>query len=135
MTGLVLKLKPNEKVLVNGVLLQNGDRAARIRVRTSDVSILRSRDAISPHEANTPLTRLYYIAQLAMAGQAEPQEAVRQVTDGIDQLSEIFTGHSAQDLDRARSAASEEKFFLVMRALRKLFPIEKAMLARSGSAP
>ncbi|NOX83316.1 MAG: flagellar biosynthesis repressor FlbT [Alphaproteobacteria bacterium] len=135
MTGLVLKLKPNEKVLVNGVLLQNGDRAARIRVRSSNVSILRSRDAISPQDANTPLTRIYYIAQLALAGQAKPDEAMRQVRDGIDQLSKIFTGHSAQELARARSAAGEEKFFLVMRALKRLFPIEKAMLARREGAP
>ena len=49
MTGLVIKLKPNEKVLVNGVILQNGDRAARIRVRSENVSILRARDAISTH--------------------------------------------------------------------------------------
>ena len=59
MTGLVIKLKPNEKVLVNGVILQNGDRAARIRVRSENVSILRARDAISKEDANTPLKRVY----------------------------------------------------------------------------
>ncbi len=134
MTGLVLKLKPNEKVLVNGVLLQNGDRAARIRVRSSDVSILRSRDAISPIDADTPLKRIYYIAQLATAGQAEPSEAINQIRTGIDQLADIFAGHSAQELTHARNAAEAEKFFVVMRTVKKLFPIERAMLERHSGA-
>ena len=128
MTGLVLKLKPNEKVLVNGILLQNGSRAARIRVRTGDVSILRSRDAITQDEANTPLKRLYYIAQLALAGEADASEAAQQINDGIDQLEDVFSKMSVDELTRARKAAKAGKFFIVMRAVKKLFPVEQTLL-------
>ena len=131
MTGLVIKLKPNEKVLVNGVILQNGDRAASIRVRTSDVSILRARDAMQKEDANTPLKRIYYIAQLAMAGEAETELAAQQVLQGLEPLKAIFGGEASGELERAADAAKDQKFFVVMRAMKKLFPLEEALLHRS----
>ena len=98
MTGLVIKLKPNEKVLVNGVVLQNGDKAARIRVRSSDVSILRARDAMLKEDADTPLKRVYYIAQLAMAGEADPHLASEQILEGLKPLKSIFFGEAGEDI-------------------------------------
>ena len=131
MTGLVLKLKPNEKVLINGVLLQNGDRAARLRVRTSDVSILRARDAIPKEEANTPLKRVYYIAQLAIAGEADADQAVGELLQGLSALKGVFPGDAGEDVLRAIEAAREQKFFVVMRVVKKHFEFERALLERS----
>jgi len=131
MTGLVLKLKPNEKVLINGVVLQNGDRSAKIRVRTKDVSILRASDVIQQDAANTPLKRVYYIAQLALAGDADPTQAQQQINTGIEQVRSIFAGEAADELDRALEAADEQKFFVVMRAIKKLFTLEDALLQKS----
>lgn len=131
MTGLVIKLKPNEKVLVNGVLLQNGDRAARIRVRSSNVSILRARDAIPKEEANTPLKRVYYVAQLALAGEADPDQAVSELIQGLSALKGVFPGDAGEDVLRALEAAQEKKFFVVMRALKRHFEFEEALLKRA----
>lgn len=135
MTGLVIKLKPNEKVLVNGVILQNGDRAASIRVRSNDVAILRARDAIQKEEANTPLKRIYYIAQLAMAGEADAETAAKEILQGVEPLKSIFAGEEAlRELERAEAAANERKFFVAMRAVKKLFPLEEALLNRAPPA-
>ncbi|MEX6634708.1 flagellar biosynthesis repressor FlbT [Hyphococcus lacteus] len=132
MTGLVIKLKPNEKVLINGVVLQNGDRAASIRVRTDDVAILRARDAITKEDAVTPLTRIYYIAQLAMAGEADPRKANREICEGIEALKTIFSGEVALDLIRAEEASKAHKFFVVMRAVKKHFELEQTLLNRAS---
>lgn len=134
MTGLVIKLKPNEKVLVNGVILQNGDRAARIRVRSADVSILRARDAMLKEDANTPLKRVYYVAQLAMAGEADSELAVREILEGLQPLKSIFFGEAGEDIVRAIDAAREGKFFVVMRAVKRQFAFEKALLERASAA-
>lgn len=131
MTGLVIKLKPNEKVLVNGVMLQNGDRATRLRVRSSDVSILRARDAITKDDANTPLKRVYYIAQLALAGEADSAQAVEEILQGLSPLRSIFPGEAGEDVDRAIAAAGEGKFFVVMRAVKRHFEFEQALLERT----
>ncbi len=128
MTGLVLKLKPHEKVLLNGVVVQNGDRAAKLRIRTQNVSILRTRDALQPEEANTPLKRIYYVAQLALAGEADEDEARSQITQGLDQVAPIFRGEAREQIDRARQGIDEGKFFVVMRAMKSLFAMEAALL-------
>ena len=79
MTGLVLKLGPRERVMINGVVMENGDRRTRLNVLTPDANVLRLRDAIHPDEANTPVRRVCYIAQLVLAGEADPEEARRQL--------------------------------------------------------
>ena len=44
MSGLVLKLAPNERVLINGAVIENGDRRSKIAIRTPNANVLR-RDA------------------------------------------------------------------------------------------
>ncbi len=62
MTGLVLKLGPHERVMINGVVMENGDRRARLNILTPEANVLRLRDAIHPSEANTPVRRVVYVA-------------------------------------------------------------------------
>ncbi|MEM6943362.1 MAG: flagellar biosynthesis repressor FlbT, partial [Pseudomonadota bacterium] len=72
MPGLILKLRAHEQILVNGVVMQNGERNTRLIIKTPDAKILRLRDAIHPDEVDTPVKRVCYVAQLAVAGEAEP---------------------------------------------------------------
>ena len=37
MSGLVLKLGPRERIMINGVVMENGDRRARLNIVTPDV--------------------------------------------------------------------------------------------------
>ena len=58
MTGLVLKLGPRERIMINGVVMENGDRRARLNVITPEANVLRLRDAIHPDDAKTPVRRV-----------------------------------------------------------------------------
>jgi flagellar protein FlbT len=134
-TGLVLKLAPGERVLVNGAVLENGDRRARLTLITPNAHVLRLRDAIHPEEVDTPVKRVAYIAQLAVAGEAEAEEARRQIMIGIDQLSDVFTDQPSVDLlDLAASSALGGRFYPALRALRGLLPREAALLAAAHPA-
>lgn len=129
MPGLILKLRAHEQILVNGVVMQNGDRSARLIVKTPDARILRLRDAIHPDEVDTPVKRVCYIAQLAVAGEAEEQEAARQLRRGIAQLRDALVGMEGSDcLDEAQEALRGRNFYGAMRALRRLLPVEAALL-------
>ena len=75
MTGLVLKLAPKERVLINGAVIENGDKRSRLAIMTPNVHILRLRDAIHPEAVNTPVRRVCYVAQLALTGDADATEA------------------------------------------------------------
>jgi flagellar protein FlbT len=129
MSGLVLKLGPGERIMVNGVVLENGDRRARLNILTLDANVLRLRDAIHPDEVNTPVRRVCYIAQLVLAGEADPEEGRRQLNRGIEQLSQVFTdADSRAHLAAATDATSERRFYQAMRALRCLMPREARLL-------
>ncbi len=129
MTGLVLKLGPRERVMINGVVMENGDRRTRINILTPDANVLRLRDAIHPAEANTPVRRVCYVAQLVLAGEADPEEGRRQLLRGIEQLSQVFTdADSRSHLATATAAVTEGRFYQAMRALRNLLPRETRLL-------
>ncbi|MDX1785872.1 MAG: flagellar biosynthesis repressor FlbT, partial [Roseovarius sp.] len=75
MSGLVLKLGPKERVLINSAVVENGERRARLSIVTPDANILRLRDAIHPDAANTPVRRVCYAAQLVLSGDSNPEDA------------------------------------------------------------
>ena len=68
MSGLVLKLGPKERVLINGAVIENGDRRSRLAIMTPDAKILRLRDAIHPEDAKTPVRRALFAVQLVLSG-------------------------------------------------------------------
>ena len=133
MSGLVLKLKPRERFMVNGVVLQNGDRRSNIVVVTPDVNVLRLKDAIHPEEVKTPVTRVCYIAQLVLAGEADPQTAKHQILTGIEQLSQVFSDpDSRTHLARATDETHQERYYHVLKALRALLPREQRLLTMAS---
>lgn len=123
MGGLILKLRPHEELMINGVLVENGERNTRLRVKTEGAHILRLRDALKPEEATTPLKRAYYIAQLAVSGQLSNAEAAAILKEAIaDSLD--FVGDT--DLNEC---VDRHDFYSVMRCLRGL-----ALADRKGAA-
>ena len=130
MSGLVLKLGPHERVVINGAVIENGDRRTRLAVMTPNAHILRLRDAIHPDQANTPVRRICYIAQLLLTGDADPDEAAQQIQRGIDQLVQVLIDpESRQLLSQATKALAAGQHYQALKALRGLLPIEERLLA------
>lgn len=129
MTGLVLKLGPRERVLINGAVIENGERRSRLSIVTPNANILRLRDAIHPEEVNTPVRRVCYIAQLVLSGDADPKEARLQLLRGIEQLSQVLRDpDSRSQLDCATEAVVDGQYYQALKALRDLLPREERLL-------
>ncbi len=130
MTGLILKLAPHERVLINGAVIENGDRRTRFSIVSPNANILRLRDAIHPGDIRTPVRRVCYIAQLVLSGDSDPDEIRPQLLRGIEQLSQVLTDRDSRlQLDRATEAALAGDYYPVLRALRSLLPREERLLA------
>lgn len=130
MSGLVLKLGPKERVLVNGAVIENGDRRSRLSILTPNANILRLRDAIRPDEVNTPVRRVCYIAQLILSGDATEEEGSRQLLRGIEQLSQVLDDpDSRTQLGDATDAVGSNDFYRALKRLRALLPREERLLA------
>ncbi|MBD3801848.1 MAG: flagellar biosynthesis repressor FlbT [Thioclava sp.] len=134
MTGLVLKLAPKERVLINGAVIENGERRSRLAIMTPNASILRLRDAIHPGEVNTPVRRVCYIAQLVLSGDADREEAKMQLLRGIEQLSQVLTDYDSRtQLNAATLAVIDNQHYQALKALRSLLPREERLLAARPS--
>lgn len=130
MSGLVLKLAPKERVLINGAVIENGDRRSRLAVMTPNANILRLRDAIRPDSANTPVRRVCYIIQLVLSGDADPREATHQILRGVEQLSQVFLDPDSRAiLSETTSAITGAQFYPALKALRLLLPREERLFA------
>lgn len=130
MTGLVLKLAPHERVLINGAVIENGDKRARLSIMTPNANILRLRDAIHPGEVTTPVRRVCYIAQLVLSGDTESQAARMQLLRGIEQLSQVLTDHDSRShLTAATAAVLEDAHYQALKSLRALLPREARLMA------
>ncbi len=130
MTGLVLKLGPKERVLVNGAVIENGDRRGRLNILTPNANILRLRDAIHPEDANTPVRRVCYVLQLILSGDAEFEEAKHQALRGIEQLSQVLVDDDSKTLlNTATERLNQESVYPALKALRGLLPREDRLLA------
>lgn len=129
MTGLILKLAPHERVLINGAVIENGDRRSRFSIVTRNANILRLRDAIHPENASSPVSRVCYIAQLVLSGDAEPKDAEPQLLRGIEQLSQVFTDADSRELlTKASQAVLAGDHYPAMRHLRALLPREQRLM-------
>lgn len=130
MSGLVLKLAPKERVLVNGAVIENGDKRSRLAVLTPNAHILRLRDAIHPEQVTTPVRRVCYIAQLVLSGDVEADDARHQLLRGIEQLSRaLFDTDSRAQLTAATEAILGGQYYQALKALRMLLPREARLLA------
>ena len=134
MTGLVLKLGPHERVLINGAVIENGDRRSRLAIMTPGAHILRLRDAIHPEEVTTPVRRVCYIVQLVLSGDAVPDDTRLQLLRGIEQLSQVLTDHDSRALlSQATAAVLENQHYQALKALRSLLPREERLMAACPS--
>lgn len=130
MSGLVLKLAPNERILINGAVIENGERRSKLSIKTPNVNVLRLKDAIHPSDANTPVARACYIAQLTLSGDAEPDEGRRQLILAIEQLSQVFDDRDSRSLlAEASTHAIEGAIYPALRKLRELLPRQARLLA------
>jgi flagellar biosynthesis repressor protein FlbT len=134
MTGLVLKLSPHERILINGAVIENGERRSRFNIVTPNAHILRLRDALHPAEVNTPVKRVCYIAQLVLSGDAEPATAGPQLLRGIQQLALVLLDpDSGRTLGQAAAHVTSGDFYPALRLLRTLLPQEERLMQTAPS--
>lgn len=130
MSRLVLKLGPKERVLINGAVIENGDRRSKITVLTSNANILRLKDAIHPDEANTPVRRACYLAQLLLSGEVESASLWDRLLGQVRTLADILSDtHSSTLLLQAQGAIADRNAYGCLKLLRQLLPLEARLLA------
>ena len=130
MSGLVLKLAPNERIMINGAVIENGQRRTRLAIQTPNTNILRLKDAVHPDDAITPVSRACYQCQLILSGDLNPQKGQKILMQSIEELSQVFCDHDSRRLlDAAGGAMVNGDTYAALRELRRLLPRETRLFA------
>lgn len=128
MSGLVLKIAPGERFIINGATLENGDKPARIRVVEGDARVLRVRDAMHPSEVNTPVKRVYYAIQLLITGDLKEEGALPALDEACVELLDIFKPLNADLIPTLRSMLSRGNYYSALCHLRQVLALEEQLL-------
>jgi len=121
MAGLALKLAPKERVLINGVVIENGPRRAQLLIKTDNASVLRLRDALDEQDVIGPASKAYFTAQRCVAGEISADEAEDVLMPALPELEKIDPDATAM----AKRNLSEGNLYRVMRALRPMLEVER----------
>jgi flagellar protein FlbT len=84
---LKLSLKPGEKFVLNGAVVQNGDRRSALLLQNK-ASVLREKDIMQAEEANTPSRRIYFPVMMMYL---DPSDWTRYQDEFVQRLSEFMS--------------------------------------------
>ena len=92
--ALKLSLKPGEKFVLNGAVVQNGDRRG-VLILQNRASVLREKDIMQQDEADTPAKRIYFPIMLMYLDET-----------GRDQAYSEFASRLAEFMGAVRDPAT-----------------------------
>lgn len=126
--ALKIKLKPHEKAIINGAVIQNGPRATEIIVQNF-AQILREPEVMQEEEADTPAKRTYFMAQLMLM---DPQNAASYRPQFERYLTELHDALINEDvktrLMEARGVADSGNYYGALRAIKDVIAYESKVL-------
>ncbi|MEQ8557462.1 MAG: flagellar biosynthesis repressor FlbT [Henriciella sp.] len=128
MSGLVLKLAPGERVVINGATLENGDKASSLRVTDGDARVLRCRDALRPDEVNTPVKQVYYAIQLLITGDLEEENVLEALGKECDALEDVFATIDPRMIPVLRNMIDRGNYYSALCHLKHIVSLEAELL-------
>ena len=131
---LKLSLKPGERFVVNGAVLQNGDRRAVLLLQNK-ASILREKDIIQPEDANTPVRRIYFPIMMMYL---DPAGAAGFYDEFLLRMNEFMGVTRQAEILRECVSTSREvmsgEFYKALTRCRRLLNYEQGLLADVSSS-
>jgi flagellar protein FlbT len=130
---LKLSLKPGEKFVLNGAVVQNGDRRAAL-ILQNKASVLREKDIMQLDEAVTPARRIYFPVMMMYLDEADAQnyydEFVKRVTEFMGAVRQ--PNLLAECVEASRLVMARE-YYKALMACRKLIEYEDEVLGHVGT--
>ena len=128
--ALVIHMKKDQKIIINGAVLENvSGRMVSIAVK-NEAAILRSEDVLTPEAAVTPASRTYFALQCAYLFPESKREHFRD----FEQLlaSYLAAAPSAREIaGRVLAAVEAENFYGALKQARRLIEHEGEILSRA----
>jgi flagellar biosynthesis repressor protein FlbT len=132
MSGLMLKLAPGERFIINGTMLENGDKPGRIRVPGPDVMVLRCRDALKPSEVNTPVKQVYYAIQLLITKDLKEEDTVPAIFRACEDLRGAFQTLKPELIPTLCEMIRRGNYYSALCYLKPIIELERQLLGQDS---
>ncbi|MEM8849625.1 MAG: flagellar biosynthesis repressor FlbT [Pseudomonadota bacterium] len=134
MAGLMIKMPAGDRIVLNGAVVENAGRGARLRILTPDTQLLRLRDAIDPGQATTPVSRVAHAIQLMLVGEVTPSAGLTETMEALLALRHAFVDSSDRDgIDAIMGLLEEGRFYQALRRIGPLRDKEAVLLSACSS--
>ncbi|WP_170831323.1 flagellar biosynthesis repressor FlbT [Jannaschia faecimaris] len=126
----MLKFPSGDRIVVNGAVIENVGRGARLRLLTPDTQLLRLRDAINPEATTTPVGRLAHTVQMMLVGELSPDVALSETLANLAVLRNAFVDSEDRAcIDQVSAHLQETQFYQALRTLGRLRRKEAELLS------
>ena len=130
---LKLSLKPGERFVLNGAVVQNGDKRG-VLILQNKASVLREKDILQPEDATTPARRIYFPVMMMYL---EESSAEKFYDDFAQRLTEFMGAIKNPEVLANCVAASRHvmarEYYKGLLAARKLIEYEDERLGHGAS--
>lgn len=130
---LKLSLKPGEKFVLNGAVVENGDRRATL-VLQNKASVLREKDIMQEHEVDTPAKRIYFPVMMMYLSSTSQDglydEFVLRMTEFMNAVQNPEALSACVSISRE---VMEGEYYKALLRCRKLIAYEADLLGGKGS--
>ena len=130
---LTINLKPKERLIVNGVVIENSATPARILIHNT-AALLREKDILTEEQACTPARRIYFAIQCEYLFPGKESLFLPIIYEFLRQFAEAAP--SATGLVRETSELVEAgEWYRALKSARQLIAREQEILNDFAAAP
>ena len=125
---LKLSLRPGERFVVNGAVVQNGDRRGAL-ILQNKASVLREKDIMQPDEATTPARRVYYPIMLLYLDEGDQEQSYQEFAMRLAEFtSAVRNPEALADCVGVSREVMSGEFYKALMRCRKLMAYEDELL-------
>jgi len=130
--GLKISLKPDERIIIGGAVVQNGSARSDFVIENS-VPVLREKDIMGLADANSPCRRIYFAIQLMYVDEKNIEEhratywkLVKDVTGAAPSTIGL--------IDRISELLLHDRYYQALKLTNKLIDYEQGVMNHVRSA-
>lgn len=132
--GMKVTLRPGERIIINGAVVQNDGRTATIAI-DSEAQVLREQMVMHPETATkSPSRQAYYLCMLAYI---EPDRETEHKKAFVAWMAEIMDAFQAPKVKLACAdtllAVGRREYFRALQLLRQVIEYEDSVLAEKAA--
>lgn len=131
---LKLSLKPGEKFVLNGAVVQNGDRRG-VLILQNKASVLREKDIMQSEEVTSPARRIYFPVMMMYLDELQATRYYDEFVQRMNQFMGVIRNPEIlSDCVSVSKYCMEKEYYKALMVCRKLIEYEEQRLSNVATS-